>query len=80
MGLFYAVLMHLLTRPVIAELTFGELYKMAMYAQAVGAIVCAVMYCINVPILILAASSFSLLITIMIINKALLHMKLQSEI
>ena len=80
MGLFYAVLMHLLTRPVIAELTFGELYKMAMYAQAVGALVCAVMYCINVPILILAASSFSLLITIMIINKALLHMKLQSEI
>lgn len=80
MGLFYAVLMHLLTKPVIAELTFGELYKMAMYAQAVGAIISAVMYCINVPILILAASSFSLLITIMIINKALLYMKMQSEL
>ncbi len=80
MGLFYAVLMYLLTKAVVAELTFGELYKMAMYAQAVGAIISAVMYCINVSILILAASSFSLLITIMIINRALLYMKMQSEL
>lgn len=80
MGLFYAVLMYLLTKVVIAELTFGELYKMTMYAQAVGAIISAVMYCINVSILILAASSFSLLITIMIINRALLYMKMQSEL
>lgn len=80
MGLFYAVLMYLLAKPVIVEISFGEIYKMAMYAQTVGVIICAVMYCINVPILILAASSFSLLVTIMIINKVLLHMKMQSEI
>lgn len=77
-GLFYGVIMLLLARTMMIDISFGGIYKSALYAQAIGAIVSAVMYCINVPILILTGSSFAMLITVMIMNKAFIHMKLQS--
>lgn len=77
-GLFYAIVMLLLARTMMIDISFADIYKSALYAQAIGAIVSAVTYCINVPILILTGSSFAMLITVMIMNKAFIHMKLQS--
>lgn len=78
-GLFYAIVMYLLARTMMVEITFGKVYQITMYAQSVGAIVNAVMYCINIPILILAGSSFAMLITVMLINRVLIQLKMQSE-
>lgn len=77
-GLLYAIVMLLLVRTMMIDISFGDIYKSAIYAQAIGAIVNAVMYCIGEPILILTGSSFAMLITIMIMNKAFVNMKLQS--
>lgn len=77
-GLLYAIVMLLLVRTMMNDISFGDIYKTAMYAQAIGAIVNAVMYCINSPVLILAGSSFAMLITVMIMNRAFIHMKMQS--
>ena len=77
-GLFYSIVMLLLARTMMIDISFGDIYKSALYAQAIGAVVSAVMYCIGEPILILTGSSFAMLITIMIMNKAFIHMKLQS--
>ena len=77
-GLFYSIVMLLLARTMMIDISFGDIYKSAIYAQAIGAVVSAVMYCIGEPILILTGSSFAMLITIMIMNKAFIHMKLQS--
>lgn len=79
-GLFYAILMNLVVRAMMVETTFGEVYKISLYAQAVGVIVNAVMCCINVPILVLAGGSFSVLITVMIMNRAFMQLKMKSEI
>lgn len=78
-GLFYAIVMYLLARTMMVEITFGKVYQITMYAQSVGAIVNAVMYCINIPLLILAGSSFAMLITVMLINRVLIQLKMQSE-
>lgn len=77
-GLFYSIIMLLLARTMMIDISFGDIYKSALYAQAIGAVVSAVMYCIGEPILILTGSSFAMLITVMIMNKAFIHMKLQS--
>lgn len=77
-GLFYSIVMLLLARTMMIDISFGDIYKSALYAQAIGAVVSAVMYCIGEPILILTGSSFAMLITVMIMNKAFIHMKLQS--
>lgn len=77
-GLLYAVVMYLLAKTMLVEITFGKVYQITMYAQAAGAIVNAVMYCIDIPILILAGSSFAMLITVMLINRVLIQIKMQS--
>lgn len=78
-GLFYAIVMFLLVQTMMVESTFGEVYRTAIYAQTTGAIVNAVMYCINIPILILTGNSFAMLITVILMNKAFAQIRLQSD-
>lgn len=78
-GLFYAVVMYLLSKTMMMELTFGKVYKIALFAQSVGAVVMAVVYCIGSPLFILTGSAFNMLVTVIIMNKALVYMKLESE-
>lgn len=78
-GLFYAVVMYLLTKTMLMETEFGAIYKVALFAQSTGAIVVAVTYCINSTLFILAGSAFNMLITIIIMNKALLQMKMEQD-
>lgn len=79
-GLFYTILMNLVVRALMVETTFGEVYKISLYAQAVGVIVNAVMCCINIPVLVLAGGTFSMLITILIMNRVFVQIKMKSEI
>lgn len=74
-GLLYAAVMLLLVRTLMLELSFAQVYKTAIFAQTVGAIVNAVMYCINIPVLILAGSSFSMLVTVMLMNRVFVSMR-----
>lgn len=78
-GLFYAFVMYLLTRTMLMKTEFGKIYKTALFAQSTGAIVIAVTYCINTTIFILAGSAFNMLITVIIMNKALIQMKMEQD-
>ncbi len=78
-GLFYAFVMYLLTRTMLLEMEFGKIYKIALFAQSIGAVVIAVTYCINTAIFILAGSAFNMLITVILMNKALLQMKIEQD-
>ncbi|MCM1497589.1 MAG: DUF1189 domain-containing protein [Clostridium sp.] len=79
-GLFYTILMNLAVRALMMEATFGEVYKISLYAQAVGVIVNAVMCCIGIPVLVLAGGTFSMLITVLIMNRVFMQIKMKSEI
>ena len=78
-GLFYAVVMYLLAKTMLMEMDFGTVYKIALFAKSTGAIVMAVTYCINNTLFILAGSSFNMLLTIIIMNKALIQIKLKQD-
>lgn len=78
-GLFYALVMYLLTKTMLMEMNFGTVYKIALFAKSTGAIVMAITYCINNNLFILAGSSFNMLLTIIIMNKVLLQMKLKQD-
>lgn len=79
MALFYSVIMYLLSKTMMMDLTFGRVYKIALFAMSIGAIVVAVSYCINSPLFILASSGFNMLITVIIMNKALFQMKIEES-
>ena len=78
-GLFFAVVMYLLTRTMLMEMEFGKVYKVALFAQSTGAIVIAITYCINTTLFILAGSAFNMLITVIIMNRALIHLKMEQD-
>ncbi len=73
MALFYAAILYLMTRTMMLQNTFGRMYKMALFAQTIGAIVEAVAICLNSALLILAGNVFHVLITVYIMNKVLIQ-------
>ena len=78
-ALLYSAVMYLLSKTMMMELTFGTVYKIALFAQSVGAIVIAIVYCIGSPLFILNGSAFNMLVTVILMNKALVQMKLENE-
>lgn len=78
-ALFYAAVMYLLSKTMMMEVTFGKVYKIALFAQSVGSIVMAIVYCIGAPLFILTGSAFNMLVTVILMNKALVQMKLEHE-
>lgn len=68
-ALFYAVFVFLMTRMLTVDNEFGEVYKTAMYAKTIGAVVEAATYCIGSPLLIMAGSVFHLVVTLMNMNR-----------
>ncbi|MCM1157769.1 MAG: DUF1189 domain-containing protein [Bacteroidales bacterium] len=79
MGLFYAIAIYLLAKAIMADMTYGTVYKIALFAQSVGAVILAAAYCIGSVMLILAASTLNMLLTIMLMNRALMQLKLERE-
>lgn len=78
-ALFYALIMYLLMKTMMMDLTFGTVYRIALYAQSIGAVVVAITYCVGSPLFLMAGSAFNMLITVMIMNRALIQMKLQED-
>lgn len=78
-AVFYAVVMYLLSKTMMLDLTFGKVYKIALFAQAFGAIVMAVTYCIGSAILVLTGSAFNMLVTVILMNKAIMTMKMEQD-
>ena len=69
-AVFYAMMM---------DLTFGKVYKIALFAQAFGSIVMAVTYCIGSVMLVLTGSAFNMLVTVILMNKAIMTMKVEQD-
>ncbi|MCR5701431.1 MAG: DUF1189 domain-containing protein [Lachnospiraceae bacterium] len=69
-ALFYAFLMYILTRVMMSKLSFGIIYKIALFAQTIGALVSAVAVLVGTPLFIMAGSTFAMVVTVIIMNRA----------
>lgn len=78
-AIFYAVVIYLLSKTMMMELTFGKVYEIALFAQAFGSIVMAVTYCIGSVMLVLTGSAFNMLVTVILMNKAIMTMKMEQD-
>ena len=79
MALMYAAIMFILSKMLLPDITFGKVYKTALYAQAIGMIVLAVTYCVNNTLLIMAGGIFSTFTVLFIMNKVFIHMKIEED-
>ncbi|MDD6071930.1 MAG: DUF1189 domain-containing protein [Clostridiales bacterium] len=68
-ALIYAAFMFFMTKMMMLDVTFGDVYKVAMYANTIGSIVEAVTYCIGNPMLMMAGSIFHVFVTLSIMNR-----------
>lgn len=68
-SLIYAAFMLFMTKMMMLDVTFGEIYKVAMYANTIGSIVEAVTYCIGNPMLMMAGSIFHVFVTLSLMNR-----------
>ena len=73
LSLLFAWIANTLSKVMLLPLSFGQIYKMALYAQSIGALVTAVAYCLESPLMIMASGIFSMIVTFNILNKALLQ-------
>ena len=73
-ALFYAVMLYLLCKGML-NYEFKKMYKIALFAQSIGAIVVAVSYCIDSNMFMMAASIFSALVTVILMNAAIFSME-----
>jgi hypothetical protein len=62
--------MYILTRVMMSKLSFGIIYKIALFAQTIGALVSAVAVLIGTPLFIMAGSTFAMIVTVVIMNRA----------
>lgn len=72
-ALFYAAALFILVQTMMVDATFGRVYKTALFAQSVGAIVLAITYCVNNSLFIMAGGIFNIFVTVSIMNRALVH-------
>lgn len=78
-ALFYAFFMYMFVKIVIQDLTFGTVYKVALFAQTIGMIVEAITYSIGMDFLYTAGSFFNIFITILLMNKVIIKFKINDE-
>ncbi|MBR1599206.1 MAG: DUF1189 domain-containing protein [Lachnospiraceae bacterium] len=69
-ALLYAFIMFMLSRIMTGKITFGTMYKIALFAQTVGALVLAVSNFIGTPVFMMAGSTFAMIVTVLIMNRA----------
>lgn len=79
-ALCYGVVMYLLGKNMLPDITFGKIYKIALFAQVLGTLVLAVTYCIGSTMLILTGSVFNMLVTIILMNKAMFTMRSRQDV
>ena len=70
-GVMYAVIMLLLSKILMTDLSFGKIFEISLFAQTVNVLVTAVAYCIGSDVLILSATTFGMIITVLIMNRVL---------
>lgn len=79
-ALFYAFFIYMFVKAVIQELTFGTVYKVALFAQTIGVIVESITYSLGVDFLYMAGGFFNVFITILLMNKVIIKFKINDEI
>lgn len=78
-SLLYAVVMYMLAKTMMVDITFGGMYKTALFAGTMGTFVTAVTYCIGNGMLIMAGSAFAMLVTMMIMNRTIIQKKMEQS-
>lgn len=79
-ALFYTVVMCLFVKAVIPDLTFGTVYKVAVFAQTIGVIVESITYSLGMDALYMAGGFFNIFITVLLMNKVIIKFKINDEV
>ncbi len=69
-ALFYALILYIMSRIMAAKVSFAIIFKIALFAQTIGSIVSAVAYFIGTPVFVMAGSTFAMIVTVLIMNRA----------
>ena len=75
-ALLYGAFMYVMVKALSMHENFDAIYKLALLAQSLGAIVVAVTYCLGSDMLLLAGSAFRMIVTVVFMNRALLIMEM----
>lgn len=79
-ALMYTVFLFLVVKMLMVELTFGETYKITLFAQTIGFIIEAVTACLGIELLYLAGGFFNIIVTIMLMNRAVLQLQANNNV
>ena len=69
-SLLYAFILFVLSRVMTSKADFGTIYKISLFAQTIGSLVLAVVTFIGTPVLMMAGSTFAMIVTVLIMNRA----------
>lgn len=75
-ALFYALCMFVLVKGSLTDITFGNIYKVTVFAQTLGALLEGIAYALNSSLFLLVAGFVGLCITVVIMNKVILQYKI----
>lgn len=78
-ALVYAGFTYFIFKPIMVDLKFGDVYKITLFAQTIGKIVVAITYCLGIELLYMAGSIFSVMSTIILMNKAIHQFHITKE-
>lgn len=79
MALLYAGVLYFLIKFMLPNFGFANLYKVALFAQSIGAVVAAVTGFFGNELLMMAGMVFDMFVTVLLINRALMHIKLKEK-
>lgn len=74
-ALLYTIFLFLVVKMLMVELTFGDTFKITLFAQTIGFIIEAVTACLGIELLYLAGGFFNIIVTIMLMNRAVLQIQ-----
>lgn len=75
-ALFFTVFSYMFMKLVMNNLSFGTVYKVAIFAKTIGIIVESVTVCLGMELLYLAGGFFNIIVTAMIINKVIVKYRM----
>lgn len=79
MALIYSGMVFFFVKGIMTDLTFGKTYKVAIFAQSIGAVVEAVTICIGTDLFITAGTAFSIIVSVVLMNRALMYFKMRAD-
>lgn len=79
-ALLFTLFTYMFVKLVMHKLSFGIVYKVAIFAKTIGIIVESVTVCLGMELLYLAGGFFNIIVTAMIINKVIVKYRMHETV